>query len=198
MTTILAVQGDGWAALAADSLVSDDAGRRFPLGASTQKIVKRGPYYIAAAGDVRGLNILAYVMELPAPGTRTGSKLDKFIVSKFIPAMKGAFEQHGYAPSDRKEQAEQGSSIIIIVNATVYHIGYDYSWLRNDFGVYYAGSGGDVAVGAFTAICDDSMRELDAESTADCMRYSIEIAAMFDIATECPVMTVIDRQKTGR
>ena len=193
MTTILAVQGDGWAVLGADSLVSDSDGRRYPLGTATSKIVRRGRYHIAAAGDVRGLNILEHVLEPPDPGKKIGPRLDRFIVSKFIPAMRQSFEDHGYAPSDRKEQAEQGSSVVMTVNGTVYHIGYDYSWLRNDLGVYFAGSGGDVGVGALTALCGGDFRSLTTKSAIENIEFAIEVASMYDIGTESPSTVIVDR-----
>lgn len=192
MTTVLGVQGDGWSAIGADSLVSDDDGRRYPLGPSTSKIVQRGHYYIAAAGEVRALNILAYVFNPPQPGARSGSKLDRFMISKFVPEMKNAFEDQGYAPSDTKVSAEQGSSVMVSVNGTLYHFGYDYSWIRNTAGVYYAGSGGDVAIGALTALHPEPFEKTEQQDAVEIIKFAIDVASMYDIGTESPSTVIVD------
>lgn len=196
MTTILGIEGQNWAVLASDALVSDDDGRRYHLGGVTSKIFNRGKYYIAVAGDIRAMNIVRYVFEPPKPPRSRGEKLDKFIVSQFIPELRAALEDQGYAPSDKKEQATHGSSIVVMVNASIYHIGFDYSWIKNVPGVYYAGSGGDFAIGALAGLCSNYFDHMTATQAADYASTAVEIASRYDIATESPVSVVKDFWET--
>ena len=92
MTTILAVQGDGWAVIGADSQWSTDDGR---IGKSTQpKVVSIGKYLVAIAGYTRGANIIQHTFTPPAPPRTQGIKLNKFVVSQFIPAYKAVLESN--------------------------------------------------------------------------------------------------------
>lgn len=151
MTTIVAAQGDNWAVIGYDSLVSDESGRSSILGRGSSKIVKNGQYLLGAAGDARAINILAHVFSPPKPNDLVGVRLDKFITSKFVPALRACFEDQGYAPQQLREIAQHGSVVIAVVNGATYEIDEDYSWVRDSTGVYAAGTGGDFALGAMHA-----------------------------------------------
>jgi ATP-dependent protease HslVU (ClpYQ) peptidase subunit len=180
MTTIIAAQGDNWAVIGYDSLVSDEAGRSFVLGRGSSKIVKNGQYLLGAAGDVRAINILAHVFNPPKANELVGVRLDKFITSKFVPALRACFEDQGYAPQQSKETAQHGSVVIVVVNGTAYEIDEDYSWVRDVTGVYTAGTGGDFALGAMYAMLNgkevssfglDQMKKI----VKDCLTIAVRL-----------------------
>ena len=63
MTTILAVQGDGWAVIGSDSQWSTEGGR---IGKSSQpKVITLGKYLIGIAGHTRGANIIQHSFTPP-------------------------------------------------------------------------------------------------------------------------------------
>ncbi len=150
MTTIVAIQGRTWAVAGCDSRCVEESTRVYSVGRGSAKIVKNGDYLFGVAGDFRAINILSYVFTPPPTKGETGINLDRFVTKNLIPAMRTCFESQGYATkgAESKEQAEQGSTILVIVNGVVYEIGGDYSWVRDQSGVYAFGTGGQFALGA--------------------------------------------------
>ena len=91
MTTLAAIQGDGWSVIGCDSRSSDDSGR--PIDMATPKIVENNGILIAGSGAGRGSNLLQYGWKAPRPGA--GENLDLFVTKKFIPAMRKLFIDAG-------------------------------------------------------------------------------------------------------
>jgi ATP-dependent protease HslVU (ClpYQ) peptidase subunit len=181
MTTIIAAQGEKWAVVGYDSLVSDESGRSFTLGRGSSKVVKNGQYLLGAAGDVRAINILAHVFAPPKPNDLIGTRLDKFVTSKFVPALRTCFEDQGYAPRETKETAQHGSVVLVAVNGAIYEIDEDYSWVRGSTGIYTAGTGGDVALGAMYAMSNDrTFDEIGLDGTKKIIRDCLAIAVKLD------------------
>jgi ATP-dependent protease HslVU (ClpYQ) peptidase subunit len=146
MTTLVAIQGEGWAVVGADRRSTDSSGTAVVM--ATSKIVENNGYLIAGAGSVRGCNILQYGFKPPKPV----GDLDVFMTRKFIPAMRKAFLEAGYDIKQESAAAEHDSEFIIVVKGSVYLISDDYSWERSKTGFYTAGSGGHYALGALEAL----------------------------------------------
>lgn len=172
MTTLAAIQGDGWAVIGSDSLSTDDNGR--PINMATPKIVKNGAYLIAGAGSVRGCNILQHGWKPPTPR----GDLDKFITKSFIPSMRKAFLEAGYDMKQDSSNALHDSEFLVIVQGVIYPIFEDYSWERSKDPYYVSGSGGAYALGALMA------QDVEDEWSA---RVAIEKA--ISIATKCDTST---------
>lgn len=161
MTTILAVQGETFAVIGADSRISlfDDSGTAFQvstLGTGSAKVAENGKYLIGVAGDVRAINILHHAFQPPAPPTsKDRQKLDGFMTKVFIDSLRRTFEEHGYAsPTTEQSEhlAEQSSSIIVAVAGVIYVVEYDYGWTSDTNGVYAIGTGSSFALGAMMAL----------------------------------------------
>jgi ATP-dependent protease HslVU (ClpYQ) peptidase subunit len=180
MTTIVAVQGASWAVVGFDSRVTEEAGRAYTLGRGSAKVMKNGQYLLGAAGDVRAINILAYAFEPPRANDLVGIRLDRFMTSKFVPALRACFEDHGYAAKETKEQAQHGSVVLVIVNGSIYEIGEDYAWVRDTTGIYSFGSGGDYALGSMYATHGDGISNLNISEVQKLVRDSLHIAARLD------------------
>ena len=186
MTTIVAVQGPSWAVVGFDSRVTEDTGRSYTLGRGSAKVVKNGQYLLGAAGDVRAINILAYAFQPPKALDLTGNRLDWFMTSKFGPALRECFEDHGYAVKESKEQATHGSTVLAIINGQIYEIDEDYAWVRDTTGIYSFGSGGDYAIGAMFAKAGDDVASLNMVDVQKLIRESLHIAAKLDIGSGPP------------
>lgn len=204
MTTIIAVQGDGWAVVGFDSrITTDTAPRVMTLGAGVSKVSKNGPYLLGAAGDLRAINVLAYAFNPPLPGDDLlGVKLDRFMTSKFIPSLRKCLETQGYAvlAKDKDESAAHGSTVLTIVNGAIYEIGNDYSWARDSNGVYAAGTGGDYALGSFSTSVrlrqakqetDGSLKEATVkpyqiDTTKAAVRVALNVAGAYDPNSGAP------------
>ena len=186
MTTILAVQGNGWAVVGFDSRIStEDTNRVSTLGRGVEKITRNGDYLIGAAGDVRAINLLSYAFNPPKPEDLTGTKLDRFMTTKFIPALRKCFEDQGYAVKGSDEGAVHNSTVLVVVNGTIYEIDSDYAWARDTYGIYAAGSGGDYALGALHGMFGPS-RELHIEKTKAYVRKALEVGARLDAGSGAP------------
>lgn len=190
MTTLAAIQGDGWSVIGCDSRSSDDNGR--PVNMVTNKIIDNNGILIAGSGSGRGSNILQFGWKAPKPSTN--QNLDIFVTQSFIPQMRKAFIDAGYDMKEDGDAAEHDSAFIISVKGVIYPIFEDYSWDRDSSNVYYSGSGGDVALGAMQALgIEEAQGPEDAERI---VRKAIEIASEWDIFTNGPIITKIQFAKT--
>ena len=95
MTTLIAVQGDGWSVMGCDSRASDEGGRYMDL--ATPKIIDNNGVLIAVSGASRGGNITQFGWKPPKP--RANENLDEFVTKRFIPEMREAFIKAGYDAS---------------------------------------------------------------------------------------------------
>ena len=206
MTTIVAIQGDGFTVVGADTRITsfDSNGSAYQytnLGNGMSKIATRGKYLLGAAGDVRAINILHHVFQPPpvAP-TLKGKKLDAFITGKLIPTMRQCFDAQGYsAPehgTDRTHRAEQDSTIVVAINGVAYFIENDYSWTSESNGFYACGSGSDYALGAL--YCLASSKTLSAHQAKQAIIKSLAAAAKFDPGTGGPYHTFIQQSQGAK
>jgi len=168
-----------------DSRASDEGGRYMEL--ANHKIVDNNGILIAVSGASRGGNIVQQGWKPPKP--RSNEDLDLFMTRRFIPAMREQFIKSGYDGKDDGEAAWQDSNLLISVRGVLYPIFNDYSWDREERGIYYAGSGGDVAVGALEAL--DYKKAKTPEAVEKLVRRAVEIAIKHDIYTGGKIHTHI-------
>lgn len=173
MTTLAAIQGDGWAVFASDSQSSDDAGlvAMMPGG----KAFDNQGIIIAGAGQVRGINLLEHAFVAPTVNMKYP---DKYITNTFIPAMRKCFLDAGYEYRREDSPVENDNIWLIGVKGKVYRIEEDYSWERTDNGLYAAGSGERFALGALEAL-----KAYNAKNITEAKMYlkkAIQIAIKYD------------------
>jgi ATP-dependent protease HslVU (ClpYQ) peptidase subunit len=185
MTTLAAIQGDGWAVIGCDSRASDEGGRYMDL--ATHKIVDNNGILIAVSGASRGGNIAQFGWKAPKP--RVNEDLDIFMTTKFIPSLRKAFQDAGYEGKDDGAAAEHDSSLIVSVRGVIYPIFEDYSWDREDRNVYYSGSGGDIALGALEVLNYQKIKSPEAAEKA--LRKAIEAAIKHDIYSGGEIHTYV-------
>jgi len=185
MTTLAAIQGDGWAVIGCDSRSSDDSGR--PMNLATRKIIENNGILIAGSGASRGSNLLQFGWKAPKP--TASENLDKFVTQKFIPSMRKLFIDAGYDMKEDGDVAEHDSSFLIVVRGVIYPVFEDYSWDRDTSGIYYSGSGGDIALGAMEALLGE-YQYLEAEGAESVVRNAITIASKWDIHTAQPIIVM--------
>ena len=148
MTTLVAIQGDGWSVLGCDSRLSDEHGR-FQI-AKTPKIVENNGVLIAGCGSSRASNVLHYGYVQPKPTIK--EDLNVYMTQKFIPAMRKNFVDAGIDMKEDGEVAQIDGGFLISVKGQVFSVSEDYSWDTDVRNVYVMGSGGDVALGALAAL----------------------------------------------
>ena len=202
MTTIVGIQGDGFALLATDSRISsfDEKGNAYQyttLGAGSSKLAYSGKYLVGAAGDVRAINLLHHAFHPPvcAPSLR-GKRLDTFITTKLIPALQKCFDEHGYSASEDKRShiAEHDSTIVVAINAAIYIIEGDYSWTSDTTGIYAIGTGAPYALGALQALLPKTKPNPQQAKTI--LLKALTITAKFDPYTGAPFQTYLQETAT--
>jgi ATP-dependent protease HslVU (ClpYQ) peptidase subunit len=173
MTTIAAIQGNGWTAMACDSRATLEGGRYFESVAS--KIVDNSGILIATAGSSRGSNIVHYGWK---PPIMSNIGLDKWVTTKLLPSMRKAFIEAGYEAKADGESAWNESEFLISVKGVVYHVFGDYAWEREERGIYVTGTGGELALGALEAL--KAISSATPKIAEMYLRTAIEIAIKHD------------------
>ena len=192
MTTLIAYQGDGWAVVGCDSRSSDESGR--PMVMATHKVIENNGVLIAGAGAGRGSNIMQFGWKAPKPTAVEAKDLDTFVSKKFIPEMRKAFVDAGYDMKEDGDAAAHDSDFLVVIRGVIYPIFGDYSWDRDIRGIYYAGSGSDVALGSFVTLLE-SIDASDPEAIQDAIRQAIAKACEWDIYTAEPIIIKIQYSK---
>lgn len=204
MTTIIGIQGDDWSVLATDSRIAsfDSDGNAFQsstLGQGMSKITTNGKYLLGAAGDVRAINLIQHAFTPPAPSANLrGKKLDAFMTTRFVPALRACFDEHGYSSSStdsKTQQAEYNSTVIAVVNATIYVFDSDYSWASDQNGIYAVGTGSAYALGALHAY--RNLKPIATIQNAKTLATkALQVTARLDPYTGLPIQTF--SQTTGK
>lgn len=200
MTTIVAVQGRDFAVVGVDSRISSMDEGGFVLQTSTMrsgtgKIREVGRYLLGAAGDVRAINLLHHAFTPPVPPKQAGPTLDRFMTVKFVPALRQLFDEHGFSRPETISSthvAEHTSTILAVVNATVYVIDSDYSWVSEDSGCYALGTGSAYALGAMAAL---KSRQVSVGAEKQKVLKALRAASLFDPHTG-PPFSVYVQEKT--
>lgn len=185
MTTLAAVQGDGWCVIGADTLASDDDG--FSSDMLTSKVFKNGVALIAGAGSVRGLNILEFGWTAPAFGQ--SKSIEHYLTRTFIPSMRSCFIEAGYDMKSDKDVAEQDNDLIVAIKGQLFSIAGDYSWDRCARGLFMAGSGGKYALGALAVLGADKSKTI--EQAEAHIRKAITHAIRWDVFSGGRVETFV-------
>jgi ATP-dependent protease HslVU (ClpYQ) peptidase subunit len=107
--------------------------------------------------------------------------------------MRKVFIDAGYDMKEDGDAAAQDSDFIISIHGVIYPIFEDYSWDRDIRGIYYGGSGGDVALGVMEALHIDKTKT--PEQAEKIIRRAIEVACLWDIYTSAPIITKIQYAK---
>lgn len=193
MTTIIGIQGPDYALVCSDSRIStmDEGGftsQITTLGSNSAKIAENNKYLLGAAGDMRAINILHHAFTPPAlPAGTTGKKLDNFITTKFVPALRECFEKQGYASPENESAthiAQHESTIMTVVAGTIYVVDGDYSWTSDINGLYAMGTGSSYALGALQVLC--SSKVMTVAQAKKVALKAIAVSAKYDPYTGGP------------
>jgi ATP-dependent protease HslVU (ClpYQ) peptidase subunit len=193
MTTIIGIQGPDYALICSDSRIStiDEGGfasQITTLGSNTSKVAENGKYLLGAAGDMRAINILHHAFIPPVvPAGTTGKKLDNFITTKYVPALRECFEKQGYASPDNDSAthiAQHSSTVLTVLSGSIYVIDGDYSWTSDISGLYALGTGSSYALGALQILCSSKNMTI-AQAKKNALK-AIAIAAKYDAYTGSP------------
>jgi ATP-dependent protease HslVU (ClpYQ) peptidase subunit len=205
MTTVIGIQGDGFAVLCADSRISsvDDDGfvsRIQTMASGVSKISQLGNLIIGVAGDIRAINLISYSFQPPQPApTLKGRKLDEFITNKFIPSLRECFDSNGYSPPPRESSqhlAEHGSEMLVVANRAIYQIDNDYAWCLDASGIHSIGTGAQYALGALSALMPVGQCSLTLAKKH--ITRAMAIASKYDPHTGNPYVVYYQDENSGQ
>jgi len=121
---------------------------------------------------------LQHIFVPPVPTIKERENLYKFMIVKFIPAIRECLEENGWKKEN--EDKDAGFSMLFAFDGEVFDIGDDFSVLLNSDGIYGVGNGAQFAIGALYAGAS--------------VEKALEIAANNDIYTSGPFQ-IIKQQK---
>jgi len=176
MTTIAAIESDGWAVIGADSQSSDESG--FSINIPNGKIFTNGELILAGAGQVRGINLLEHAWVAP---TIKIENVDKYVTSILIPSIRKCFDAADYEYKQDGASVENDNIWIICVRGRIYRIDEDYSWEKTNSNVYVAGSGERFALGALEALKAGEAETIT--KAKNHIRVALKIASKYDAFT---------------
>lgn len=188
MTAIVGIQGNGWALLAADSMTTYDDKPYYAKG--QEKIIKKGDYIFAFAGDAIAGNIATYLWH--PPKFIKSMHIDNFMQSKVLPSLREVMADNGYYAS--KEDKESGFDVLICLNGVIYECDHDYLWSRDDRNLYAIGSGGAVALGAIAA---GGYTKSSIKSAEFAARRAIRISAEYNIGVGGDIKVISQKRKAN-
>ena len=178
MTTIIGVCKNGIVTMGADSQVTD--GDRINNDLRMEKITKNNGYLIAGAGDATPCDILQHIFIPPVPSLTERKNLYKFMITKFVPAMRECLDENGWKPV---QGDDSGFNMLISFDGEMFDIGDDFSVLLNNQGIYGIGNGSKYAIGALYAGAP--------------VEKALEIASQNDIYTSGPYQ-IVQQKKTSK
>lgn len=188
MTTLAAIQGKSWAVIGYDARVAE-ALKKYTLPNNASKCFHVGDYIIGVAGDFRAVNILTFSFDPPSAEKMRGVALDRFMQTTFLPSLRACYEAENYAPKEG-----DGASLLVVVNGTVYEVGEDYSFLRDEKGLYAIGSGGSYALGALYALEDGTRKVGEARER---VQAALDVASALDMGTSAESAVLTQHWQSG-
>jgi ATP-dependent protease HslVU (ClpYQ) peptidase subunit len=152
VTTIVGLQLDDKAIIAADSRITDHTGQIFNHEDST-KINEVGAFIVAGMGEVMPCDVIQHIWVPPRVTIKDKQDLYHFMVSKVCPSLRVCLKDNGYNFDEQQtpENTEQRFTFLIAVDGQLFEIDQDLSVCRKSDGIYGIGSGGAYAVGALHA-----------------------------------------------
>lgn len=181
MTTIAAIQGPGWAAVAWDSRVVEEDSRIFTLPKSQMKVSHNNDFLLGAAGDMRAINLLTHTLKPTKPPVGLSEQeLDAFMGTKFLKELKKCFDDAQYG-----EKGVQDSSVIALVQGRVYEFGSNYDWCHDDAGFYAVGTGAQYALGALSSLLEG--KKITQAAAREALGAALAASCKYDPNTGGPI-----------
>jgi ATP-dependent protease HslVU (ClpYQ) peptidase subunit len=181
MTTLVAIELEDLAVLAADSQITEDTMRT--VSTSTPKIIHVGKYLLGITGDARPGDVLTYNWN---PPVYKGADPVQWMGKKVLPSLITAFKENGYEPYDATKEKEAGFDYLVSFDGNLFHIATDLSFIQSDSAIYGLGSGGQFALGYLY----DRLGRLTLGNIERHAERAVQIASMLDI-NSCPPIQLV-------
>lgn len=187
MTCIVAVTDGETVVIGGDSAGVGDKQLRIR---ADEKVFRNGPYGIGFTTSYRMGQILRYGADLPEPpaGADTDD-LERFFVLEFVPAVREAFQEHGFAKTARfakndsvtEEGQAVGGLFLVGFEGKIFEIREDFHLARPLDPFSAVGHGAQIALGALHALHGQAGLSLREKATK-----ALEAAAVYSSVVRGP------------
>jgi len=155
MTTIIGVETEQGAIVAADALTCDERDGRRYKHSSIPKITPVKDFLIAGAGLAFVCDVVQQKWIPPSPTItekKTPENLYKFMINKVMPSLRKTLIDSGYERTPYEHRhGEADFTLLLAVDGRIFEIDDDYGVTKTEDGFYAIGSGGSFALGALYA-----------------------------------------------
>lgn len=153
MTCIVVLKEKDKIYLGGDSFCGDEDGIAYDR-VIQPKVFTRGEFHFAFCGDFRVFNIIRYEFKPPRPGKNI-KDIHEWLVIKFIPELRKAFETSGYKKKhdDVETFGDEDTDIMVVIRGRMFIIYSDFSTFEVRH-YYSIGAGAHFALGAIHTISD--------------------------------------------
>ena len=152
MTTIIGIQHEDRAEIHVDSRVTDDSGRIYSHP-DMMKFAERGDFIISGSGEVLPCDIAQKLWNPPKALPKDKKDIYSFMITKAMPSLRKCLTDNGYnfdEDNDKKERFH----FIIACCGELFDVDQELSVCKTTHGIYTAGSGGEIALGAMLVGAD--------------------------------------------
>ena len=186
MTTLVGIQLDDLAVIAADSQITEDTMRT--VSTATPKIIHVGKYLLGITGDARPGDILTYNWN---PPVYKGADPVQWMGKKVMPTIVAALKENGYEPYEAAKEKETGFDYLIAFDGNVFHIASDLSFIKSDNNIYGLGTGGAYTLGYLY----DRLGRITIGNVERHAERAVQIACLLDINSCPPIQLVTQRRE---
>jgi ATP-dependent protease HslVU (ClpYQ) peptidase subunit len=132
------------------------------------KVFQNGPYIMGYTTSFRMGQLLEFG-ELPEPNKHDRKNLYRFMVTKFVPAIRKIFKDGGF--SKVSNSVEEGGTFLVGLKGEFFIVDSDYQVQQKPENFYACGCGEDIALGAMYAT--------KGQSPKDRLRIALEAAEQY-------------------
>lgn len=183
MTCIVGLIDGGKVIMGADSAASNGWMTR---ASSVEKLFRRGPFIIGYTSSYRMGQLLHHEVVLPMPDP--GNCDERWMVTRFIPAIREIFKSAGYTKIDSNR--EEGGAFLVGIEGKLFEIESDFQVASYFDGVASVGSGADYALGAIFAA-----REAGLVDGLDLVKLGLKAAGYYS-GSVMPPFTIMEEETT--
>lgn len=185
MTCIVGVETKGEVWIGGDSAIS---GWTVEIMAGP-KVFRAGKFLFGVSGSARVSGLLQHAFDPPKPPKRRDGALDRFMLTEFVPALRGVLGDHGaQSKTDDVASIAGGTAFLVGVRGRLFEVHSDYQVGSRASGYYSVGSGYRIALGALFAadVVGDADGYPALADPAERVRLALAAAAEHDPYVRAP------------
>ena len=149
MTTIIGIQYDDKSEIYVDSRVTDDNGRIYSHP-EMKKFAELGDFIVAGSGETLPCDVAQKIWQPPKLTPKDKKDIYSFMIKKAMPSLRECLSSNGYNFDEEHDKKKFGERFHFIISCCgeLFDVDQELTVCRTNTGIYVAGSGGEIALGA--------------------------------------------------